>query len=290
MAESLRYPLATLEKESDYLFMSIDKYKPAGFTGNALRQRLSRGLGNTRATTVASIILPIPTTITDSNGVSWGSGTLNALERIGLGGITGAMETNNILDAVKGAVGSVGGIAGKIKEAQDDNKLVTTALATKILQGFGSNITLDQIIARRTGQILNPNMELLFNGPTLRQFNFNFQFSPRNEKEAAQVKRIITVIKKAMSPKLNGGGNTTFISTPDIFQMSYKKGSGDHPFLNTFKPMALTNMNVDYTGTGTYATYSDGTPVVINMVLALQELSPIYAEDYDNVNHSGVGY
>lgn len=290
MAESLRYPLATLEKESDYLFMSIDKYKPAGFTGNALRQRLSRGLGNTRATTVASIILPIPTTITDSNGVSWGSGTLNALERIALGGVTGAMEENNIINAVKGAAGSVGGIAGKIMEEQRNSNLVTTALATKILQGFGSNITLDQIIARRTGQVLNPNMELLFNGPTLRQFNFNFQFSPRNEKEAAQVKRIITVIKKAMSPKLNGGGNTTFISTPDIFQMSYKKGSGDHPFLNTFKPMALTNMNVDYTGTGTYATYSDGTPVVINMVLALQELSPIYAEDYDNVNHSGVGY
>lgn len=270
--------------------MSIDKYKPAGFTGNQLRQRLSRGLGNTRATTVASIILPIPTTITDSNGVSWGSGTLNALERIALGGITGAMEEDNIINAVKGAVGSVGGIAGKIMEEQRNSNLVTTALATKVLQGFGSNITLDQIIARRTGQVLNPNMELLFNELTLRQFNFNFQFSPRNEKEAAQVKRIITVIKKAMSPKLNGGGNNTFISSPDVFQMSYKKGSGDHPFLNTFKPMALTNMNIDYTGTGTYATYNDGTPVVINMVLALQELAPIYAEDYDNVNHSGVGY
>jgi len=270
--------------------MSIEKYRPAGFTGPQLRQRLSRGLGNTRATTVASIILPIPTTITDSNGVSWGSGTLNALERIALGGITGAMEENNILNSVKGAVGTVGGIAGKIMEEQRNSNLVTTALATKVLQGFGSNVTLDQIIARRTGQVLNPNMELLFNGPTLRQFNFNFQFSPRNESEASQVKRIITVVKKSMSPKLNGGGNNTFVSTPDIFQMSYKKGSGDHPFLNTFKPMALTNMTVDYTGSGTYATYNDGTPVVITLSLALQELSPIYAEDYDNVNHSGVGY
>ena len=91
MAKSLRYPLATLTKESDYLFMTIEKYKPSGFEGNQLRQRLSRGLGNTRATTQASIILPIPTTITDSNGISWGSGTLNAFERSALGGATDAM-------------------------------------------------------------------------------------------------------------------------------------------------------------------------------------------------------
>jgi hypothetical protein len=33
-------------------------------------------------------------------------------------------------------------------------------------------------------QYLNPNMELLFQGPQLRPFNFTFRLSPRDQKEA----------------------------------------------------------------------------------------------------------
>jgi hypothetical protein len=39
-------------------------------------------------------------------------------------------------------------------------------------------------------------------------------------------------------------------------------------------------MGVNYTGSGTYATYSDATPVHMIMTLAFQELTPIYNEDY----------
>ena len=38
--------------------------------------------------------------------------------------------------------------------------------------------------------------------------------------------------------------------------------------------MALVNIGVNYTGTGTYATYEDGSPVVYNLSLAFQELHP----------------
>ena len=59
-------------------------------------------------------------------------------------------------------------------------------------------------------------------------------------------------------------------------------GGKSHPFLNQFKICALTNMSVNYTGSGTYATYSDATPVHMVMTLAFQELTPIYNEDYVN--------
>ena len=286
MAKSLRYPLATLTKESDYLFMTIEKYKPAGFEGSQLRQRLSRGLGNTRATTQASIILPIPTNITDSNGISWGSGRLNAFERSALGGAEDVMtgDAAEALGAIKTTGKELFGIA------QEGNERVLSGLAAKIVQGFGSNVTASQVLARRTGQVLNPNMELLFNGPTLRQFQFSFQFVPRNEKEGQEIKEIIRTIKIASTPKLDGGAGGVFIRTPDIFQITYKKGSGDHPFLNSFKPMALTNMSVNYTSSGTYATYDDGTPVAMEMSLSLQELAPIYSDDYDTAATNGVGY
>ena len=69
------------------------------------------------------------------------------------------------------------------------------------------------------------------------------------------------------------------------------KGSGKHPFLNSFKHCALASIQMNYTGSGTYATYDDGTPVHMNMGMTFQELNPIYAEDYDDANAgSGVGY
>ena len=52
--------------------------------------------------------------------------------------------------------------------------------------------------------------------------------------------------------------------------------------------MALTNMSVNYTGSGTYMTYNDGVPVHMQMMLNFKELDPVYAEDYDIVG--GVGY
>ena len=80
-----------------------------------------------------------------------------------------------------------------------------------------------------------------------------------------------------------------FIKTPDVFQLTYKRGPNAHPFLNKFKPMALTSMQLNYTGSNTYATYADGTPVHINMSLTFTELNPIYAEDYTKED-IGVGF
>ena len=103
----------------------------------------------------------------------------------------------------------------------------------------------------------------------------------------------------AMSPKagtLNGGSASgIFLKSPDVFSLRYLHNGQVHPFLNSFKMCALTGMNVNYTNTGTYASYSDGSPVSIRMNLTFKELNPIYSEDYDpftfdSASSMGVGY
>ena len=50
-------------------------------------------------------------------------------------------------------------------------------------------------------------------------------------------------------------------------------------------------MNVNYTNSGTYASYGDGTPVNIRLNMTFKELNPIYNEDYDSEGAGmGVGY
>ena len=84
---------------------------------------------------------------------------------------------------------------------------------------------------------------------------------------------------------MNGG---IFLNPPDLFLIRYLSNGKDHPFLNAFKPCALTNMSVNYTGAGTYATYGDSTPVNIKVSLMFKETNPVYAEDYANA--PGVGF
>jgi hypothetical protein len=49
-------------------------------------------------------------------------------------------------------------------------------------------------LARTTGAILNPNIELLFNAPSLRVFNYRFQLSAREEPESKQIQKIIRLV------------------------------------------------------------------------------------------------
>ena len=87
---------------------------------------------------------------------------------------------------------------------------------------------------------------------------------------------------------MNGG---IFLNPPDVFLLRYLSNGKDHPFLNVFKPCALTNMSVNYTGAGTYATYGDATPVNIKVSLMFKEINPVYAEDYEeSQGQSGVGF
>jgi len=177
----------------------------------------------------------------------------------------------------------------------DTQGAVRAALSGAALGALGSNVSARSVISRSTGQILNNNLELLFQGVNLRSFPFSITFSPRSPGESTMVKDIIRNLKQSMAPKtgdLAAGSNTgIFLKSPDVFQLRYLKDGHDHPFLNTFKLAALTGMTVNYTNAGTYTSYEDGTPVNIRMNLTFKELNPIYAEDYISESSGpGVGY
>ena len=179
-------------------------------------------------------------------------------------------------------------------DSEAAKNVVSKFLASKALNIFGGQVTTSQLLARGSGEILNPNMELLFGGPTLRNFKFQFKFTPRNTKESEQVKLIIRAFKRNMAPQAQGGdlgSGNWFLKTPNVFKIRYRTGRNDHPFLNKFKQCFLSDMSTSYTGDGVYATYDDATPVSIVMDLSFKEIQPIYDIDYDERPGTGaVGY
>ncbi len=295
---SLRYPFSKLTDRDDYLKIEIIEYKAPGLetTGgaNSFALRSSEeALTDSKKNPIATIILPMPQGVGDNNSVSWGEDSLSAP--------TGALTTA-ASDIISGsgmgqALKTGSNLVSKITSAATDGtgqqalSAAFAGAAVNALLGQGANI--NSLIARTTGGIINQNVELLFNAVTIRpEFNFTFELVPRFKRESDEVKKIIRLFKQAMSAKRGsttetGGG--FFVKSPDVFNIQYMSGGKVHPFLNRFKPMALTSMSVNYTGSGQYATYSDATPVHMQLTLAFKELTPIYAEDYtDSV--PGVGY
>lgn len=323
--KSLRYPYAMLKDNTDYLKIEIAEYQPPGLNfgdlqndkkdadgkvvlddkGKVVKEGFNldfslesgsnknRSIKNVRNT----IYLPIPQQLTDSTSVSWDSGGLNPAEAFGVAAISGVINVIRSGKPIESSVEIANALLAAAPNLLGDpnlSKAAISALAGKAVGNLGGNVSATQLISRATGQVFNPNLELLFEGANIRQFPFTFEFFPRNAKEADQVKRIIRVLKQSMSAKKNGKtGNTgkIFISAPDIFHLTYMKGKNKHPFLNTFLPMALVSLNVSYTGSNTYSTFYDGTPTHMRMELIFKELNPIYNEDYDTDEaKGGVGY
>ena len=309
-AVSLRYPNNRIESSTDYLEIKIVEYTPNSKLNSSIKGGQAQtkkegkveggGLSSSQESTVmgslkagsrmetatsrarkarplAYINLPIPQNVGDNNQINWDSDTLNPLQALGANlALTGMTNPGALFAKMKDIKGF-----GSI----DDN--LKNAILAKLA---GSAVGADSLMTRATGQVLNPNMEVLFKGPNIRSFPFQFTFAPRSMSEAQQVKQIIRTIKKHSAPK-GDSGNGFFIKSPDVFILTYKKGSSPHPFLNVFKPMALESITMNYTAGNTYSTFHDGTPTVMQMTLQMQELNPIYSEHYDEGEGlRGVGY
>ena len=138
--------------------------------------------------------------------------------------------------------------------------------------------------------VLYPIMELLFNGPQLRNFGFSFKLSPRNAREAQMAVKIIKFFKQGMSP-IRSKSNF-FLKAPHTFELHYKQsGSSDHKYLNKFKECALQNATVQYTPDGNYNTYTDGVMTSYSLQLAFNELEPVYNDDYEkHTSRDAIGY
>lgn len=309
--ESLKYPIQRFDSTYDWLDIKIVKYLPPGIgrgfgTSTPLAQQNGSDRLQRNQTILANIGLPIPNNLADRNVVKWGASSLNSLSATAFGAATAAIETSE-----PGMLSNLVGLFQQQKEQNDSSPSknvrsplteLTSKLKTAISKNrdiirdyaiasginvFNANVSPADVISRTQGVVLNPNLELLFNGVELRAFSFNFTMNPRSSEEARAIKRIINVFKRRMAAKSRPESFNTpasqglFIGAPDIFLLKFQQGTNLHPFLFLMKPCALRNVTVNYTaGSNRFISYEDGTPAQIALGLQFQELDPVYAEDY----------
>ena len=311
--EVLRYPLSKIEAATDYFTIQLFDYNSSddvfglsksggilsiGSRGDAIEKELGDpGNGGSKLiTNLQTIALPMPQNISDAMSVGYAEDSLNPLQIVGMKIGMGLIRDEKTNKPMEANIENIFKEAEKIKNIdQGTLNAFKSAITATALNQLGANVNPQSVVSRASGQILQSNLELLFNNVSLRSFSFAFDFAPRNRNESEMVARIIRTIKRGMSPN-KGQNPAIFIKSPKIAKLSYMKGSQAHPFLNKMKSGFITDMSVNYTGSNTYATYNDGTPVHMRMQFTFKEMNPIYADDYasdgelGNAVGGGVGY
>ena len=249
---------------------------------------------------LGSIFLPMPKA-TDVNGVEWGKSelTISGLAALGAANALTAggkflartdeemksdKEARELLVKRRELDGSAATEMGSALYTQAMSKLAGTV--------FGVELDVDTVLARQGGRVLNPNAEMLFQGPVIRDFAFSFLMIARSQKEGETIRKILRFLKVGMAPKFR---TTTYLKAPDVFTLEYKNGKGQDDLLKTvnqFNPggLALTTMNVDYAPNGYWSAYRDSQPVILKMDLNFTELRPIYEGDQLSTPEDSVGY
>jgi hypothetical protein len=220
------------------------------------------------------VFLAIQSPISDQNSVDWGPNSVNAID---------SFVYDKAYEGIKGEL-KLPTNADIIKELDKNTNYIQKFLA-------GAAAGLNNVLARTDNVVLNPNLELLFQGPQLRPFSFTFKMSARSQDEAKEIKSIIKYFKYHMAVRKETG---LFLRAPHVFTIQYMKGEEpQHPGINLISPSptekacALTNCSVDYTPLGSYATYEDGTMAAYTLSLQFQELTPIYDTDYTDAQSIG---
>jgi hypothetical protein len=267
---------------TDYLQIDMLDYVPVGQSGVNQETQRERFITNpregfrrnTNKQPLGTVLLPIPGAIQDRNAVNYQDDSMNSLVGAGTGALTtlmqdlGASTSLAVSGKFEDAEGKLTDAARNLQQALGDSglsfetakELITKSLAGRALSIFGGNVSIQSLVARSQGQI--------------------FKMTPRSADEGEEIKTIIRFFKRGMAPKADAEG--LYLNTPNVFELRYRQGNGEHKFLHRFKQCFMTDISVNYTAEGVYATYDNGTPVSMIMNLSFKEVAPIYDIDYDS--------
>lgn len=275
-APPLKYPITLKNEHQDVIKFKMVKYQPKSFSN----QTFGFNPREKNREIIGTVVLPIPNGISDTNAVTWGGETMNGFD---------AAVANVALTTIgEGFSSGVDQIKTELEKLQQNSGEVGIAAKAAFSQA-ATNVT--GILARTQGAVLNPNLELLFQAPTLRPFNFTFKLASRSQDESKTIRSIIRFFKQGMSAQRSQ--SNLFLKAPHTFQIEYLHRGGEHKFLNKFKECALQSFNVSYTPEGQYATFTDGAMVSYQITMQFQELEPIFNDDYtslDQNNDTEIGF
>ena len=338
-----RYPSDAIDSQTDYVFFQFGKYQaPFGRDVKALRkeqldeetkkikkydkgaqaesakkrfadqQKTSRDAYNASVQVLkqkgASIMLPIPQDVGHEVAQQWQGKQWSATGRAATAAL-GAGQLSDAGDMLKDVAGWGTAIQNSL-----------TQMALNVLPGVGGNISFNDLSGATRGIVINPNAELMYDSPEMREIGMVFKMVPRTPDESKIIRRICQAFRQHSMPMYGGaeseekfgevwgdwdkesknkaggtwngtqlefGAMNNFIRVPDLCKFTFMHGNTVHPYLVQFKPCAISKVEVTYTPDGTYSTYADGAPTAVELRINFMETKVVFSGE---VNLEGASF
>ena len=329
VTKTKRWPRDSINTNTDYIYFEFGKYiAPFGKEAEKLRDSLENKVGseeiakeltkksNKAATyemynssaenlkvsdTYATIMLPMPQDLSTESNQQWQGKQFTA---------TGRAATAAL------AAGQFSYASEVVKNIAGNATALQTAFNTTVLNsipGVGGNLEFNDVSGSTQGIVINPNAELLYDAPEMREIGMIFKMVPKNADESRDIKEIIKVFRAASMPSwgkvgvdiLKGeattgqsnlkedkndgdgenksefdiGGQDNWIRVPYLCKFTFMHGSKANQNIIQYKACAISGVEVNYTPDGTYAAHANGHPVAIEMRLNFMETKLIFADE-----------
>ena len=203
----------------------------------------------------------------------------------------GAKYTEPEISPMAGAIGqAVGDMSGGMSLVDTYEKIlpkVTDGLqqaalkmGTAVLDGLGITGVREAIEIGRA-EVIADRMQLAFKGVDRRSFQYTFKMTPKNAREADEIKKIVAAFKINMMPEYKEGKRDT-LNYPATFDIEYHYKGKRNDYLNRVSECFLENVQVQYGG-DRYKTFdphnSEGAPPVeTSVTLAFKEIEIMHRE------------
>jgi len=226
----LKYPGDIAESNGDYVSFTFYNYAPPykGGAGGGATPTSGSYLDSYNGafengeklepSNLSPIIMYMPEDLSTTYAQKWGGREFGPLAGLALSLAGGVMNAGDGGAAAAAAADFGNKLKGTIGGVMPFMGASLVANAMNILPGFGGGVTANDILASTRGEILNPNTEVLYQGPELRTFSLNFKMLARSSGEADIIRSICTTFKKASLPR---GKDTAqnLIGVPNIVKV-----------------------------------------------------------------------
>lgn len=129
------------------------------------------------------------------------------------------------------------------------------------------------------GSLINPNTQLMYKTPTIRQLQFTWALTPASAEGAKIIYDMVKDFRKTSYPSYYYSGNLTY---PGIFRITLHGMPGKIILLKSF-PAALTSLQVNYDTENSPYIHIDGYPVTTTITLVFQELKILNKDDIEEL-------
>jgi len=218
------------------------------------------GLGSRHTRVVATIVLYTPPGLKTSYTVQH-----EGVETGALGTLLGA--------GGKGYAGSAKEFIGRASEVAQTIGTELGGAALSLIPGVGD---LKGALQKVTGRAFNPNLEMVFKGVPMREFDYNFEFAPKNQDELTSMYQIINLFKYHMMPEIETGvASSGGFIVPSEFQITFMYLDKRNNYIPRISKCVLKQLDLSHGDDTSFTTLvadeNGAAPVYTKMTLKFAE-------------------